>query len=320
MLRFESVFWAANDRAQLSKRLETLGFEISASVRDSHTSAIYFGPEAIEIFSKNDTLSTLADQKGLKEFASQGEGIFGLGLESDDIADDYRKLSTVGQLDKPRLAKEADKGIPLWTGFSLPQTMTPTLRAWVVMNSPQVLHQQAKDVLPVQHPNTCFGIEAVHMVSQAPESAAESWGKIMARQSAGLHWNELARTTGRRIQAGDQFLDFITVQPSTSLAQATHDREGVFMLTLRVTDLELAKNLMKAQGVKPLPCANRDGFIVSGEYTGGPALRFVRSYWKRYLPLINDTYPFGRRTDYWRPLGGAYSSTLEQGYVDDYNH
>ena len=320
MLRFESVFWATQNKEQLAQKLAALGFKVQPSVRDPHSLAIYFGPETIEIFSKNEELTSLSDRSGLEGFMDHGEGIYGIGLESDNIADDYRRMMKKGQLEKPRRAKDAKDNIPLWTGFSIPSALTPLVRAWVVMNSPTALQAQAKDMCPHTHANTCFGLESIQLVSGNPEEDCAKWGELVERQSAGLQWNEMAKTSGRRLQSGERFFDVLKNVPSSPIAQAAGGRNGVFMLTLKVTDLEMAKAKCEAAGMKTTRCTSRDGFVVPSEYTGGPALRFVRAYWKRYLPVINATYPFGRRTDQFRPLGGAYSTTLEEGFADNWKY
>ena len=87
-----------------------------------------------------------------------------------------------------------------------------------------------------------------------------------------------------------------------------------------MTDLELAQKICKKAGASVYPCQNRDGFIVSPTYAGGPAIRFIRAFWRRYLPLINENFPQGRRTDKFRPLGGANSTTLEEGFDDNWNY
>jgi len=193
----------------------------------------------------------------------------------------------------------------------VPQTLTPLLASWVVMNSPSVLHEQTKSVLPLTHPNTCFGIEGIHVQAHDPEPIATAMGHLVERPSSGIQWKDLVNTEGKRIQAGERFFDAVKGQ----------GREGVFMLTLKVTNIEELKVTCQKAGAKTTPCNNRDGFIVDGEFFGGgPAVRFVRNSWKRYFPTINDSFPSGRRTDLWRPLGGAYSTTLSDGFGDNWKY
>jgi hypothetical protein len=92
------------------------------------------------------------------------------------------------------------------------------------------------------------------------------------------------------------------------------------MMTIKVTDIELARAQAKAAGAQIINCHNRDGFIVPSEFTGGPALRFIRSFWKRYYPVINDFFPEGRRPDKFRPLGGANSTTLQDDFRDNWKY
>jgi hypothetical protein len=321
MLQFESVFWVTKNKEALLKKFQTLGFNSGPSTRDPKSQAVYFGPEAIEIASSQDGLVTLSDQDALASFTQKGDGIFGIGLYSDDIVSDYRRARDLGKdIEKPRRATDSQKDIPIWTGFNLPSEVTPSLRAWVVMNSKQVLEQQSRETLPVTHPNTCFGIEAVHMVCEDPEAYAISYGKLFQKQSARLQWNDLGKTQGKRFQTGFRFFDILMGVPGNPMMAATGNRDGVFMLTLRVADLEKAKEMAVAAGANVVPCNSRDGFIIPSEFTGGPSLRMVRTYWKRFLPVINDNYPYGRRTDEFRPLGGAYSSTLEDGFEDNWKY
>ncbi|CAM6005657.1 unnamed protein product [Sphagnum balticum] len=281
--------------------------------------AIPFGPEAIELFDGGESLSTLSDREGLDEFLAKGDGIFGIGLESDNIANDYKRLQTLaGKLEKPRKARDAAHDMPLWVGFSIPSLLTPLLKAWVVMNSPAVLEEQAKEQLPMTHPNTCFGLESVHLIGPDPEAAGMQWGRLVEKHIAGLQWNELGKSSGKRLQSGERFFDILTSKPE--LLQAAQGRQGVFMLTLKVTDLELARLTAQKAGATPIPCTSRDGFIVPASFTGGPALRFVRAYWKRYLPVINSNFPLGRRKDKFRPLGGANTSTLIDGFEDNWKY
>ena len=228
MLRFESVFWATQNRELLLEKLENLGFNISESRRDPAAKSIAFGPEAIEVYEPQDEISTLTDQSDLKSFLKVGEGIFGIGLESDHITLDYQRFHKMtAQLEKPRKAKDAKKDVPLWLGFNLPSDIAPALKAWVVMNSPEILQEQAHTELPMIHPNTCFGIEAVHLFVKNPEEVGEKWSAIVEKPLSGLQWNEMGKTHGKRLQAGNRFFDILALNPELSSQKA--EREGVSM-------------------------------------------------------------------------------------------
>jgi hypothetical protein len=322
MLRFESVFWATKNKSELIKKLSALGFSVGPSQRDPLTQCIYFGPETIEIFSQEDSLSTLNEVHGVEEFLSKGDGIFGIGLESNHITNDYRRIQKLaGTLGKPRQGKDIQgktEAVPLWTGFTLPEKLTPLVKAWAVMNSNDVLRKQGRDILPATHTNSAFGIEAIHLTAQKGNEAALAWGSLVQKHVSGLKWNELEKSEGHRLQVGERFFDVIDSKPS--LAQSAHSREGVFMLTIKVRDLEGMTEMAKKAGATPLPCSNRDGFLVASEFTGGPTLRFVRSAWKKYMPVLTENYPYGRRTDHFRPLGGADSTTLIAGFEDNWKY
>jgi hypothetical protein len=311
MLRFESVFWASKNTSELTKRLESLGLNCTPSSREPNVKAVDFGSEAIEIFPENEKLATLEKHEGV--------GVIGAGLESDHISDDYKRLKSLNiALEKPRRAKDTDSDLPLWTGFSLPPSATPLTNAWIVMNSPTVLAVQSKSTLPLTHPNTCFGIEGLHLITSDPIAAATKWGSLMEKPVSGIQWNEISQTSGKRIQIGERFLDFLTETPA--LLDEASKHQGAFMLTLKVVDLELARALAQKAGANPKPCTSRDGFYIESNFTGSCALRFVRAYWKKYIPAINSNYPFGRRVDKFRPLGGADSSTLQDGFEDNWKY
>ncbi|MDZ4678703.1 MAG: hypothetical protein SGI74_14490 [Oligoflexia bacterium] len=319
MLQFESVFWGTKNSLQLIKKLKALGFSTLPSTRDPGAQSIYFGPESIEIFDSQQTLLTLGDQQQLNEHLKSGDAIIGLGLESDNIARDYHRLKTVYPLEKLRSAKDTQKNVPLWYGFTVPDT-TLGLNTWVLMNSPQVLQQQASEMLPLKHPNTCFGIEGIHILIKDFESASAKWSQVLEKQNSGIQWAELGKTHGKRLQAGDRFLDLLEKTNDTDLTRAANGREGVAMLTLKVADLEQAKALALASGASVINCNNRDGFIIPSEFTGGPALRIIRAFWKRYLPVLNDFFPQGRRPDKFRPLGGVNTTTLTDDFSDNWKY
>lgn len=315
MLRFESVFWASQNKKGVAEKLKVLGFNVEPSAREPHALSVDFGPESLELSSPDEKLVTLHTDSGLPE------GIWGLGLESDDLAMDYKRLLAQHKnLEKLRRAKDTEKEEPLWFGFNVPPDATPGLRAWVFMNSPFLVNQQALQILPHVHPNTCFGVESVALLVNNPEAFMSKWSEVTEKKAAGLHWNEMGKTTGCRIQAGNKFLDALQLSPKLPLSAATGGREGVAMLTLKVTDLEAAKHNCQSAGAKVSSCTSRDGFIVDSSFTGGPALRFVRSFWVRYLPPNNKNFPFNRREDQFRPLGGSYTSTLESGFEDNWKY
>jgi len=302
------------------KKLESLGLSVTTSVRDgAHAKSVDFGSEAIEIFSENEKLNTLDHVDDLATFLKEGEGIYGVALESDHIAQDYKRLTeSKVPLQKPRVAKDQNQDIPLWTGFTLPVSTTPLTHGWVVMNSPGVLNAQAKQILPLAHPNTCFGIEAIHLISPDPQVVATQWGALVEKPVSGVQWNDIDVTSGKRIQIGDRFLDCL--KETQGLLKISHGRRGPFMLTLKVVDLELARGLAQKAGANPKPCTSRDGFYIDSSFTGGCALRFVRTFWKRYLPMVSSNYPLGRRVDKFRPLGGANTSTLTDGFEDNWKY
>jgi hypothetical protein len=315
MLKFESVFWASKDPSTLIKKLSALGFTMQASKRDSHCQSVYFGPESIEVFGAADSL-VLGDTSSVSSFLGQGDGVYGIGLESRHIGEDYHRLKKNMKLGEPRAAKDENSGIPLWYGFSLPDISG--LKAWVVTNSPKELQWQGQETLPLRHPNSCFGIEGIHFVSRNPKEAIHSVAKIVDRQDAGFQFNEFVKADGHRVQAGDRFMDAIHLN-NDAVGEMTRGQERIYMVTLRVADLELAKSMAIKAGAKVIPCQTRDGFIISHEFTGGPAIRLVRHFWKRYLPEVSEFYPLGRRTDKFRPLGGANSTSLKKGFEDDWS-
>ena len=308
MLRFESIFWGTNNRDGLVQKLKSLGFDVKPSRRDPQSQSVFFGPEAMELVSINDKLVTLVDQ-------GPREGVFAVGLESADIVSDYHRLQKLSDkaVGTPHGAKDATENIPLWFGFGLSPALTPGLLGWVVANSPAVLKRMSKETLPASHPNTCFGIEGIHLYCENPDTEGASWAKIAAKFSSGLQWSEGQKTQGRRLQTGDRFFDLLKL-PGSGF------KPGVFMVTIRVTDLEFAKEICTKAGANVEPCRSRDGFIVPGSFTGGPALRFVRSAWKAYLPAVSENFPKGRRRDQFRPLGGADTSTLTTGFKDDWTY
>lgn len=320
MLRFESVFWATRNSIELQKKFTQLGFNVQTSIRDPHTKAVYFGPEAIEIFSGDQELATLKTLGEVDSFLDQGDGIYGIGLESDNIVSDYKRLALNHTLEKPRKAIDTESKNSVWAGFSLPREATEFANAWIFMNAPQVLKGQAQQILPLKHPNTCFGVESIHIAVQDPDNASKKWAQILSKNPAGLNWNELAKTSGKRFQLGERFFDLLKPVPNSALSQAANNRDGVFMLTLKVVDLVAMKDYCLAAGLTVTPCQTRDGFVVPSSFLGGPALRFVRAFWKRYVPTINDFYPYGRRPDSFRPLGGANSTTLSDDFSDNWKY
>ncbi len=307
MLDLESVYWASEDKEKLIKTFSGLGFQVTSSMRANYCQSIFFGPESIEIFSNKEKPELAGEKKQVDS------GVVAIGFESDHIASDYRRIKNLANdIQKPYRGKGGSDNIPLWTGFNLPSNVAPAISGSVVMNSPQCFEKLAKEQLPVAHGNTCFGIEGVHLFCADPQDAANQWARVLSRNPAGLKWNELAKTSGKRFQVGHHFFDV--------LATKSGSQDGVFMLTLKVADLEKAKSMSLAAGAEVLPCENRDGFIISPNFTGGIALRMVRTYWKRYLPPITKNFPYGRRTDHFRPLGGANSTTLNEGFDDNWKY
>lgn len=305
MLRFESVFWASKDPAKTADLLTKLGLSSAPSLRDDGAKTFYFGPDAIRVVGLDTKLNTLTRPP-------KAEGIYGLALESDDIKEDYALLQDRFKgLDKPSQAVTAKDKTPVWSGVNLPHGSTPGLATWAFANAPNRLENQAAVKLPKTHPNTCFGIESIQLLSNTPDTVIEGWQKALNIQPSGLKWNEVFESHGFRFQAGDRFLDIIA--PSLGF------EEGVFMLSLRVVDLEYAKDIAQKAGAETQSCRSRDGFIVPSSFTGGPALRFLRSYWKPYHPPVVSNYPNGRRTDEFRPLGGAHSTTLVEDFTPNWN-
>lgn len=286
MLRLGSLVWSAQDVQQLTSKFEKLGFDISSSPRHPENQCVYFGPDAIEL-------------------ENQGkDGIVELQFDSDDIAQDYKAIQQKGvKLDKPQVAM--NNNTPLWFGFDLPQEHTTEFKGSVVMDSPEAVVEQSKAILPLKHPNTCFGVESITVASAHPAEFAKSWSALTSRPCSQIAWNEMVKATGYRVLAGSKFIDCLQVQQT----------QPVFMLTLKVTDLELAKEMCVKAGAKVVPCATRDGFIVPGH----PHIRFVRYAWTRYLPPTQKDFPFYRREDHFRPLGGAYTSTLTKGFEDSWH-
>ncbi|MCC6277016.1 MAG: hypothetical protein IT289_03760 [Oligoflexia bacterium] len=316
MLRFESIFWASSNPTNLKSRLESLGFEFGPSRRDPLSEAVYFGPESLEILSSKEQ-KILGGEINPSQQPLNGDGILGLTLESDHIGEDYQRLKELSITGTPRSAQSSDLSVPLWYGFGLNQ-FVEGLSAWVVQNSPKELARLAQENLPNQHPNSCFGIEGIHLAHSSPQEAIKKVAKIIDRVDSGYTHHELVKTQGRRVQSGDRYIDAIALNHEL-ISEITKNHAGIYMLTLRVVDLEKAKDMAVKAGAKITPCHNRDGFIVPSGFTGGPALRFVRHFWKRYLPTVPEYYPKGRRSDVFRPLGGAYSSSLTKGFEDDWS-
>jgi hypothetical protein len=304
MLRFESVFWASKDSENLKKRLSAIGFLVSPSRINPEKNNLFFGPESIELVS--------ADEK---------EGITGIGLATSDIAHDFERVKKMNsKVGKPERAKTTTSHVPDWFAFDLPSELTPNLNARAVMQSNQFLELQTRETLPALHSNTCFGIEAVHFLSVLPETLIKKWSDLLEKSVAKLQWSEMSSAAAWRLQTNERFFDVVTLEKDSKLSKASREQEGIFMITLKVTDLELAKEICKKAGAQVLNCQNRDGFIVPTEFTGGPALRFARAFWKSYLPEVTSNYPDGRRTDAFRPLGGANTSTLQTGFQDDWSY
>jgi hypothetical protein len=305
MLKLESVFWSTSNITSLTDRLAKLGFNITASTNEPGGKEIYFGPEAIELVASGAPSAVF-------ESTASHNGINAVALESELLATDFERLQKqFGGLDKFKKASDTASGEPLWYGVPLPETITPALRSWLVMHSPSAMERyQLLGNLPLQHPNTCWGIEGIHLISNNPEGSAAKWGSVVDMPVEGLQWNEMGRSQGKRIRPGDKFLDFVQPASGSPFTQITKGQEGVFMLTLKVSDLEAYKATLKNQGITVLPCNTRDGFIVPPAEAGAPALRFVRTAWKKYDPVPVK----GRRLDHFRALGGVYVSSLEEGY------
>jgi hypothetical protein len=306
MLRFESVTWATQNSKSLKSKLESLGFLVNSSRREDLSENIFFGPDAIEIVPENDAAR---------------EGVITIGLETDHIAQDYEKIKKrCPDVEKPRRSNNSIEGTPNWYGFNVPESLTSDASAWAVMNSNNVLKSQTNEILPLKHPNSSFGIEALHLVSKNSLESMKKWSQIFEKPFSHLKWNEIVKTDALRLQTNERFFDVLNLDEKSLLSAGSGFRTGVFMLTIKVSDLELAKGICSAAGAKITECHNRDGFIVPHEFTGGPALRFVRTFWKRYLPKISENFPEGRRADKFRPLGGAHTSTLRSGFTDDWSH
>lgn len=289
MLKLNSLFWSHSDIASLSQKFQKLGFNISQSRRYPENQSIFFGPESIELSNDGD------------------EGINKFEFASDDVANDYKLfLSEKVKLEKPKMAHPPGEKTPVWFGFNLPSDLTP-FKSWVVMDSPDVLKKKEAEILPLKHPNTVFGYESVTCATPNPQEFAEKWGKALKKPVSKLTWNEIHQAEGARVVAGEKFIDAITVDGMS---------EGIFMLTFKVVDLELCKDLCIKAGAKILNCKSRDGFIVPGT----PNIRFVRSFWRQYLPLTKLNFPFYRREDDFRSLGGVYTSTLEDGFQDNWKY
>lgn len=314
MRRFESVFWAVQEKSVLEKKLKALGFSFSPSRQESEsTSEIFFGPDRITLVSQAQDTQTFKPGNDFLEYLKVGGGIYGLGIETDQIAHDYGHLKVISpDLEKPHKSGRSKENVPNWFSFSVPQELTPKLRTSILMNSNVVLNELTKETLPLTHENTCFGIEGVHVLSESPEEHAKKWALIFDQPISQLQWNEGKKAEGWRLQIGGKSIDFIKTE---DLAHA-----GPFMLTLNVTDIERAKAICEKAGARLLKCQTRDGFIVPSDFTSGPALRFTRSFWKRYLPEVSKNFPEGRRTDQFRPLGGTNTTTLEAGFQDDWSY
>lgn len=293
MLKLNSLFWATNNVSGLCDKLQKIGFEVTDSHRYPENKAVYFGPDSFEI---------------MKASEKTGQGIIGLEFESDDISNEYKAYQkTQTGLNKPMIAKN-ETGVA-WYGFYLPENATPGFETWVVMTEPSEMKKFDNQMLPLKHQNSAFGFEAVSFSTDKSDEVAKKWGKTLLKPTSGIAWSEIKKTSGHRVLAGDKFIDAVDFG-------ANHN--GAFMLTVRVVDLELAKETCIKAGVKILDCSSRDGFIIEPSYFDGLYVRFVRHYWKRYLPLVKSNFPYYRREDKFRPLGGAYTSTLETGFEDDW--
>ncbi len=293
MLRLGSVFWSTQNIPELSKKFQALGFLVGNSRRYPDNRAVYFGPDAIEL---------TADSR------YSGQGITALEFDSDDIVQDYDKLKIKSlAAEKAQGAKDSLRHIPLWYGFSLVADKTPGIKAWVVMDSAEAMKTDESAVLPIKHVNTSFGLESVSFSTPEHDSFSKKWAEITQRPSSKISWNEFEKTSGSRVTIGDRFLDSVPL---------TGGGSGVFMLTVQTIDLEKAKEICVAAGGKVSRCASRDGFILDQSFLGGVHLRFIRSFWKPYIPETRHNVPFYRREDGFRPLGGSHTSTLLQGFDD----
>ncbi len=293
MLKFNSVFWSSANIKKVASVFEKLGFDVSPSARYPQNLSVSFGNESIELVPSES--GPTSNQIGI---IPDQEGITGIELESDDIANDYKDYRKAKvDLEKPRSGSNHAEGAPLWYGFHLPDSMTPDLKAWIVMGSADYYKSLENKILPLKHPNTCFGIEALAVNSTLPDEFTTKWSSATGRPKSKFIWNEAGhKTEAGRLMLGGKFLDAVN---------------GARMLTLKVTDLEFCKELCLKAGFKIQPCHSRDGFLVDmGSEGAGLTLRFVRTAWTKYIPPTRADIPFYRREDKFRPLGGADTSTL----------
>jgi len=306
MLKLESLFWTTTNMNSLEARLIKLGFKITPSTREPNGQEIFFGPEGIELL-PSGSRSVLFENSH-----PQADAIYAVALESERLAVDYERLQKLfGGIEKFKKATHTANGEPLWYGCPLPETITPALRGWLVMHSPRIIERYLSiGDLPQQHPNTCWGIEGIHILTSNPEGLATKWSSVIEMPVEGLHWNEMGRSEGKRIRAGDKFLDFVSPGNHTEFSKLASHENAVFMITLKIADLEGYKTYLQKKNMPLTACNTRDGFIVLPSETGGPAIRFVRASWKKFDPVPIK----GRRYDHFRSLGGAYVSTLEEGF------
>ncbi|MBK9293953.1 MAG: hypothetical protein IPM57_05835 [Oligoflexia bacterium] len=295
MLKLNSLFWATNNVSELCSKLEKVGFNITDSHRYPKNKAVYFGPDSFEIMQASE---------------KTGQGIIGLEFESDDIANEYKAFEKkFSHLNKPMIA-ETEKGVA-WYGFYLTSEATPGFESWIVMTSPDEMKRFDNEILPRKHSNSAFGFEAVSFSTNKVEEVSKKWALTLSKSQSKLSWNEIKDAQAYRVLVGDKFIDAVEFDQA---------RNGAFMLTVRTVDLELAKSICLKNNIKISPCDNRDGFIIAPSYFDGLYVRIIRHNWKRYLPLVKSNFPYYRREDKFRPLGGAYTSTLEQGFKDDWSY
>lgn len=301
MLKLGCLYWSTADKKKLLDLFSQLNFEISPSPRETG-SCVFFGPSTIELVDRTESLL------GAGGLTSQNQGLVGVGFESEDVVSEYKRMKEHIDLPQPKKAVALDDVKLQWAGYEIPPSATAPVSSWVYMNSNDLMSHWKSLVLPRKHGNGIFGFESLALFVEDVNETVTRFESVMGRKASGIKVQDPDKMEGHRFLAGEGFLDFFKGQPQ---------RKGS-ILTLKSVDLEVSKAIFKKAGLTPVPCKARDGFSVAA--FDNVTIKVVRAAWKRFLPQVSDYFPYSRKMDSFRALGGANSTTLRQGFEAHWNY